>query len=194
MKLRFPANGTEIESAFVYGTTRHEYQVLKMWEQDPALFLNDPALLPLATLAATDTPHELLRQVAEQVRTIESTQQRQESSAYAQILAGLRFDKTLIRHVFREGIMRESVIYQEILQEGEQVGEQRGRTEGMTEGRTEEARSLILRQLARRVGTPPANVEAQVQALELPQLEALGEALLDFAALDDLTKWLLRIS
>jgi flagellar biosynthesis/type III secretory pathway protein FliH len=94
----------------------------------------------------------------------------------------------------REGIMRESVIYQEILQEGEQVGEQRGKTEGEQSGAINEARSLILRQLARRVGTLPATVEAQVQALALPQLEALGEALLDFAALDDLTKWLLRIS
>jgi predicted transposase/invertase (TIGR01784 family) len=184
--LRPPADGTEIESAFIYGTTRHEYQVVKMWEQDPALFLNNPALLPLATLAATDTPDELLRQVAEQVHTIESTQQRQESSAYSQILAGLRFNKSLIRQIFREGIMRESVIYQEILQEGEQVGEQRGRTEG----RTEEARSLVLRQLSRRVGTLPASAEAQVQALELPQLEALGEALLDFAGLNDLTDWL----
>jgi predicted transposase YdaD len=51
--LRPPADGTDIESAFVYGTTRHEYQVVKMWEQDPALFLNDPALLPLTTLTAT---------------------------------------------------------------------------------------------------------------------------------------------
>jgi predicted transposase/invertase (TIGR01784 family) len=58
------------------------------------------------------------------------------------------------------------------------------------EGRTEEARSLVLRLLARRVGTLPANVEAQVQALALPQLEALGEALLDFAGLDDLERWL----
>ncbi len=74
--------------------------------------------------------------------------------------------------------MRESVIYQEILQEGEQ------------RGRTEEARSLILRQLARRVGTLPAGVEAQVQALALPQLEALGEALLDFMEAGDLERWL----
>jgi Domain of unknown function (DUF4351) len=51
-------------------------------------------------------------------------------------------------------------------------------------------RSLILRQLARRVGTLPANVEAQVQALELPRLEALGEALLDFTGMDDLVGWL----
>jgi Domain of unknown function (DUF4351) len=58
------------------------------------------------------------------------------------------------------------------------------------EGKTEEARSLILRLLARRVGTLPATVEAQVQALALPQLEALGEALLDFAEAGDLSEWL----
>ncbi len=61
-------------------------------------------------------------------------------------------------------------------------GEQRDRFEG--------ERSLILRQLARRVDTLPANTEAQVRALALPQLEALGEALLDFAQLDDLIDWL----
>jgi hypothetical protein len=49
---------------------------------------------------------------------------------------------------------------------------------------------LVLRLLSRRVGTLPATVEAQVQALALPQLEALGEALLDFAELDDLVGWL----
>ncbi|MCG9890894.1 MAG: DUF4351 domain-containing protein [Thermosynechococcaceae cyanobacterium MS004] len=51
-------------------------------------------------------------------------------------------------------------------------------------------RSLVLRQLAHRGGALPATVEAQVQALALPQLEALGEALLDFTGLDDLTDWL----
>jgi predicted transposase YdaD len=62
--------------------------------------------------------------------------------------------------------------------------------EGEQSGAVKEARSLILRQLARRVGTLPASVEVQVQALALPQLEALGEALLDFAGLDDLVGWL----
>lgn len=85
--------------------------------------------------------------------------------------------------------MRESVIYQEILQKGEQVGEQRGRTEGEQAGAINEARSLILCQLNRRLGILPAGVEAQVQALALPQLGALGEALLDFAD-GDLERWL----
>jgi predicted transposase/invertase (TIGR01784 family) len=62
--------------------------------------------------------------------------------------------------------------------------------EGEQSGAVKEARSLVLRQLSRRVGTLPATVEAQVQALALPQLEALGEALLDFVALGDLVGWL----
>ncbi len=83
----------------------------------------------------------------------------------------------------REGIMQ---IVTSWMEQGIAEGEKRGRTEG----RTEEAQSLILRQLARRVGPLPASVEAQVQSLKLQQLEALSEALLDFAQLPDLTDWL----
>jgi Domain of unknown function (DUF4351) len=83
----------------------------------------------------------------------------------------------------QEGVMQ---IVTSWMEQGIIEGEQRGRAEG----RTEEGRSLVLRLLARRVGTVPASVEAQVQALDLPQIEALGEALLDFVQLSDLTDWL----
>jgi predicted transposase/invertase (TIGR01784 family) len=180
--LRPPAEGTVIESVFVLGTTRHEYQVLCMWEQDPSIFLEDIALLPLATLAATQSPEQLLNQVAQRVSTIESTQQRREASAYVQLLAGLRFDKTLIRQVFREDIMRESVIYQEIQQEGEERGILKGKLEG--------EQTVILRQLARRVGDVSPELQSQIQSLSLYQLEALADALLDFSTLADLRTWL----
>jgi predicted transposase/invertase (TIGR01784 family) len=83
----------------------------------------------------------------------------------------------------REGIMQ---IVTSWMEQGIAEGEQRGKAEG----RTEEAQSLILRQLSRRVGTLAPGVEAQVRALDLPRLEALGEALLDFAGVDDLSEWL----
>ena len=110
-----PSEGTEIETVFALKSTRHEYRVIRLWEEDAALFLNDVALLPLASLAATSVPEQLLTQVAEQVGKIESTQQRQQVSAYTQLLAGLRFEKKLVQKMFQEGVMRESVIYQEIL-------------------------------------------------------------------------------
>ncbi len=83
-------------------------------------------------------------------------------------------------------VLRESPWYQEILREGERQGEQRGEQRG----RQEEGRSLILRQLHRRVGELPGELTQRVQALELPQLEALGEALLDFTQMADLVAWL----
>lgn len=70
--------------------------------------------------------------------------------------------------------------------EWEQRTEQKGRAEGEQVG---EAR-LILRQLTHRLGQVSPEAEAQVRALSLPQLEALGEALLDFSMPDDLGDWL----
>ena len=67
-------------------------------------------------------------------------------------------------------VLRESPWYQEIQQEGEQ--------------------SLILRQLTRRIGEVAPEMRLQVQALSLAQLEALGEALLDFSEPADLDEWL----
>ena len=86
--------------------------------------------------------------------------------------------------------MRESVIYQEILQEGEQKGELKGRQEGMDAGKLEEAQALILRQLTRRIGNMAPAMQTQVQSLSLTQLENLGEALLDFSTPTDLLDWL----
>lgn len=56
--------------------------------------------------------------------------------------------------------------------------------------RQEEARSLILRLLRRRVGEVPNPTLLHIEQLSLPQLEALGEALLDFSSLTDLEDWL----
>jgi predicted transposase YdaD len=78
-------------------------------------------------------------------------------------------------------MMRESVIYQDILAEGEQIGEQRGELK--------ESQILILRQLARRVGNISPELQVRVKALSLDRLEELGEALLNFTGLADLEVW-----
>jgi len=171
-----PTEESVIETTFVMGETRHSYRVIRLWEEDAAILLDDPALLPLATLAATTTPEPLLQSVAQRVNQLEDSR-RQEVLDYAKILAGLRFEGDLIRQIFWEGMMRESVIVQEILEEGRQ------------EGRQEEGRSLILRLLTRQVGDVPEALRSRISTLSLEQLESLGEALLDFGAIADLEDW-----
>ena len=69
---------------------------------------------------------------------------------------------------------------------------------GMEKGRQEEARSMIFRQLGRRVGLVMGEESStvwgaicdRINALSIEQLEALGEALLDFSGVSDLTGWL----
>jgi hypothetical protein len=53
-------------------------------------------------------------------------------------------------------------------------------------GNLQPERSLILHLFKHLVGTVTPNDEFQVRALSLPQLEALGKALLDFSEPDDL--------
>ncbi|MCL6754889.1 DUF4351 domain-containing protein [Nostoc sp. CCCryo 231-06] len=151
-------------------TTIHQYQVVRLWEQDSTLFLVNPALLPLASLTRTDSPPTLLAQVAEQVATIPDREERQNIAGCVEILAGLRFDKDLVRQFLREDIMKESVIYQDIVQK--------------------EAFKLISRQLRRRFGDIDASLVEQVRNLSAEQLEELGEELLDFSKVADLVAWL----
>ena len=173
-----PSEGTTIETVFELGSTRHEFQVVKLWEQDPNLFLQDAALLPFASLTRTQDSSQLLDRVVQQVAEIPEVTKRQEMSAYVQLMAGLKYDKEVIRRVFREGMMRESVIYQEILHEGEE------------RGRQTERRSLISLQLEQRVGSLSDQQRDRISTLNLDQLTALAIALLNFSSQDDLDVWL----
>jgi Domain of unknown function (DUF4351) len=79
---------------------------------------------------------------------------------------------------------------QETLEEGLQQGLQEGLQQGLQRGRQDGERSLVFRLLNRRIGTLTSSVESQIQALSVTQLEALGEALLDFTEMADLDTWL----
>ncbi len=104
--------------------TFHRYQVIRMWEQDPEVFLQDPELLPLAVLARAESPEGLVQQVAQEVERVEDKKRQSDLAACAEVLGGLRFSKELLRGLFREELVKESVIYQEILQKGEQRSQQ----------------------------------------------------------------------
>lgn len=78
----------------------------------------------------------------------------------------------------REFIMRLAPLYQ---QEREQT---------LQQGKQEEASSLVLRQLQRRFGEIPQNIQDTIRELSVQRLEDLGLALLDFNSQDELIDWL----
>ena len=79
-------------------------------------------------------------------------------------------------------------------EEGREEGIELGREEGIELGREEGIelgqRSLILRQLTRRVGIIPNDLLNRIQTLSIDPLEILAEDLLAFDGLDDLVHWL----
>jgi predicted transposase YdaD len=172
--LQETTNEIAFTEAYIDEMTHHRYRVIRMWEQDSALFLNNPALLPLAPLTKTNSAPELLSQVATEIAKITDVPARQNTAAYTEILAGLRFEKNLIRQLLSEDIMQESVIYQDILQKGEQ----------------KEAFRFLNRQLNRRFGEMDLFIVERIRLLPTEQLEILGEEFLDFSGISDLVNWL----
>ena len=177
-----PSDIEVIETVFELETTRHEYNVIKMWEEDAERFLQDKALLPLATLTRTTQPEKLLNLVASEVNEIVDPQEKAQVAAYVQLIAGLKYDKEIIRQIFSEDIMRESVIYQDILQKGEDRGLQTGLQQGETK--------IILRLLKQKLGTINPEITTQISSLPPEKLENLAEKLLSFTAIADLISWL----
>jgi predicted transposase YdaD len=99
---------------------------------------------------------------------IEEPAQRQSISACVQVLAGLRFEKSLIQGLFRREIMKESVIYQDILQEGLRQGQQEGLRQGL-----QQVVQLIIDTLEVRFSETPSDITEQLMNLTPEQLRQL---------------------
>jgi hypothetical protein len=139
---------------------RWTYEVVRLWELDPAALLAETGLTPLAPLSGVDEAG--LPGLVNELHERWSRLPRREASDLASatsILMGLRFDRALIQRLFREvAMVKESVIYQDILQEG----------------RLDQARRVLIRHGSKRFGAAPAEVRAAVAAItDLDRLERM---------------------
>ena len=166
------------------GRTRHHFTSLRLWEQDPAPLLADPALLPLAVLARppSKTPEQLLSQVRQRLQTIADPNQRRRTTSGCQLLAGLSFSQDVIQRLLAMSILEDSSVYQYIVHKGLE--------QGLEQGRQQEACTLVLRLLERRCGPLQPDQRATISALPLERLEALVDVVLDFQGTNDLLRWL----
>jgi predicted transposase/invertase (TIGR01784 family) len=169
----------------------HPYRALLNSDQVHRIYLNElgelrqlplgVALMVLTTLNQNQAPSEARYLLAQ------SQQQEMESEESSFIM---NMVITIMSYKFgslsREEVeamlditFQETRVYRELREE-------------VTEGaKTEEALKLVLRQLTRRLKQELSEeMRSQITALPLSQLEELGEALVDFEQLNDLTTWL----
>ena len=162
------------QNTFNISGMRHEFEVIRLWELPYSDLLQFPGLLPLAILGRTDDRTQTLREIGSLIDNLGDRREQSNIAAATSLLAGLVLKKDVISAVLREEIMQDSVIYQDI------------KAQGVQEGKA----GLVLRQLKRRLGEIEAKDEIRINGLSVEQLEALGDALLDFSRYNDLSIWL----
>jgi predicted transposase/invertase (TIGR01784 family) len=161
------------KSVFELSKTRHEFEVVRLWEVPSDNLLQSKGLLPFAVLSQSENRENIPRQVSQKIGEIPDRREKSNVAASTFILAGLVLNEETIQRLLREDIMKESVTYQAIKAEGKAEGEV----------------NLVLRQLNRRLGQISSSFISQIRALSVAQLEDLGEALLDFQTDEDLKQW-----
>jgi predicted transposase/invertase (TIGR01784 family) len=58
------------ETIFELENTRHQFEVIRLWEQPASMFLESQGLYPFAVLAQTDEPESILRTVAAKIEAL----------------------------------------------------------------------------------------------------------------------------
>lgn len=160
----------------VSGQTQHQFNTIRLWEQPTAIFLQYQRLLPFIALSQTANPEEALRQAAQEIETITDKDLQANIAAATCIISGLTLNTEVVQRILRRDIMKESVTYQAILQEGLEEGRARGLVEGRAEG---EARGLA--EAAKRIALNMLNsaisldLIAQFTGLSLEQIQALQQ-------------------
>ena len=140
----------------------HRFNVIRLWEQPTEIFQNYLGLLPFAALSQTDNPEETLKQVARQIENIADKQVQSNVAASTAIISGIALNKEIIQRLLRSEIMKESVIYQEILLEG--------KAEGKAEGKIKERNQIAINMIRSNLSL---DLVAQFTGLTLKQVKKL---------------------
>lgn len=112
--LKQTASERVYQSNFELENTRHEFEVVRIWEQPASLFLQYPGLIPFAVLGQSADAEETLRQAAQQIDQIADSEAQANLMAASGILAGLKLEDEIVYRILRRDIMQESTVYRSI--------------------------------------------------------------------------------
>jgi predicted transposase YdaD len=164
------------------------YQVVRVWEVPAATLLKGGIgtlpLAPIGAMSETDLP-EVIREMKDRLDQPKYGKIAGELWTAVRILMGLRYEGPFIDQLLR-GVqrMKESVTYQEILNEGRAEG----LAKGIAQGVAQEAKRILLKQ-GEKVFLKPANPEtlAALEAIQDPEiLEQLAVNLLQAKSWEEL--------
>jgi len=139
------------------------------------------AVMVLTTLEESQTP-EAARYLLNRTRQEVSAPDSRAIMELITTIVAYRFDQLSRREIeaMLDITLQETRVYREIKEEGRE------------EGRQQEAVDFVMRLLTKRFGELPQAVRVRIEGLALAEVEALGEALLDFEGVDELQAWLER--
>ncbi|MFM6348904.1 MAG: Rpn family recombination-promoting nuclease/putative transposase [Dolichospermum sp.] len=118
--LKQTASERVYQTSFEMENTRHEFEVVRIWEQPASLFLQYPGLIPFAALSQSADAEETLRQAAQRIDQIADPTAQANLMAASGILAGLKLEDEVIYRILRRDIMQESTVYRSIWREAEE--------------------------------------------------------------------------
>ncbi|MDO9516478.1 MAG: Rpn family recombination-promoting nuclease/putative transposase [Methanosarcinaceae archaeon] len=130
-------HGCNIQNSYensIYGDDiiKFKYKVLKVWEIDPKTITDNNLyglypIIPLTKDRSTNDEKHLIK-CFDLIQNIDIKDNilRSDISVCTSVLAGLKYPKELIKSLMKVEIMRESVIYQDILDEGMEKGMEKG--------------------------------------------------------------------
>lgn len=162
------------------GRMEFTYRLVKVWETPvEAILAGSLAILPLAPIANVSEAQlpDIVRQMELRIDREAAAGERGLLWTATALLMGLRYKTSLINRLSK-GVreMKESVVYQAILQEGEAIGEAKGEAKG----KAEEARALIFRLGSKRFDEPDEQVKSAIEGIaSLEALERLADRLLE---------------
>jgi predicted transposase/invertase (TIGR01784 family) len=172
----FPRRSIESANQHVYRANLNSDQVHRIYLEDLRDLHTESLGVGLMQLILADNNDAVTQVQALLSKTQSQVQTDPKIAAIMDIIETIvvykfpKLSRDEIKRMFGLSELRETKVYQEGRQEGE--------------------RSLVLRLLTCRIGNVTPELAVKVQTLSLPQLEALGEALLDFSQPADLITWL----
>jgi predicted transposase YdaD len=172
-----------------------DYRTINLWEVEAEDIFERSltSLMPFVPILKNGGQEGVVRRAA---KALQQNKNLDELQSLLGFFASFVLDTRLVAEILRWDmtVLRESPWYEEILREGKALGTQEGMEEGLQQGlqqgRQQEGVALVLRLLNKRIGSIPLDLQSQIQQLSLSELEALGEALLDFTQIVDLEQWL----